>query len=472
MTNARGEATHALFGFIRSVLKLFKEFSPEHLVAVFDGPDNKKQRQDIYEKYKANRVKIHADLPAQIEWGKEFCELIGIPYIEIGGVEADDTMGSIAKWAAQQGEEVYLCTSDKDLCQLVQPNIFILNTWKDNLIIDSQKVEELYGVPPKLIVDLLAIMGDSSDNIPGLPGFGPKTAVSLLKEFGSLEYLLTHPEQVKGEKKQETLRNEADVARMSKRLATIHTDIEFPKEKTFFTKKTADTPNLKAFYLDMGFASLARELDSVLQREEKTNYSLIDSPEQFQTLLDKILNSSEISFALAVGNPRPLFARPIGISFSFAEGEAFYLPLNALFNNQSVLDSLRPLFENPSLPFFTHNGKLAIHALENVGIHLASICFDTILASYLLNSSSRQHTLEHLAITYFSKIKTHFKDLVGTGKKEIPLEQVPLERLCSYYCEEADYTFRIRKQLEGELKKKETRTPFAQAGTAVDLGAR
>ena len=192
MTNPRGEATHALFGFIRSVLKLYKDFAPEHIVAVFDGPDNKKQRQEIYEKYKANRVRVNDDLPAQIEWAKEFCDLIGIPHIEVGGVEADDTMGSIAIWAAEAGAEVYLCTSDKDLCQLVNDHVFILNTSKENLILGPTEIEANYGVPPSLITDYLAIIGDSSDNVPGLMGFGPKTAVKYLKQFGTLENMLNN----------------------------------------------------------------------------------------------------------------------------------------------------------------------------------------------------------------------------------------------------------------------------------------
>src|SRR5262249_21373626 len=149
----------------------------------------------------------------------------------------------------------YLCTSDKDLCQLVRGRIFILNPWKDNLIVDAQKVEEIYGVPPEQMIDLLAIMGDSSDNIPGLSGFGPKTAVPLLKEFGSLEYILNHPEKVKGAKKQETLHTEADIARLSRRLATIHTDIPFPVDDTFFALGEPHVAELKAFYLDLGFAS-------------------------------------------------------------------------------------------------------------------------------------------------------------------------------------------------------------------------
>ena len=247
LTNAKGVATHGLFGFIRSILKLLKEFNPEHIVAVFDGPDNKKQRKEIYEKYKANRIQKYHDLPEQIENAKIFCELVGIPHIEVAGVEADDTMGSIAKWAEHLGMEIYLCTSDKDLCQLVNEHIFVLNTWKENLILDAPKVEEVYGVPPHQIVDYLAIVGDSSDNIPGLSGFGPKTAIPLLKEFGTLENLLAHPEKVKGEKKQQTLRAEVETALLSKRLATIYTDVDFPKEDSLFSISPPRLCRIKKF---------------------------------------------------------------------------------------------------------------------------------------------------------------------------------------------------------------------------------
>lgn len=453
MTNPKGEATHALFGFIRSVLKLFKDLSPEHIVAVFDGPDNKKQRQVLYEKYKANRVRIHEDLPAQIEWAKQFCELIGISHVEVGGVEADDTMGSIAKWAAEAGEEVYLCTSDKDLCQMVQSNIFILNPWKENLIIDAHGVEELYGVPPRQIVDLLAIIGDSSDNIPGLSGFGPKTALPLLKEFHSLENLLANPDQVKGAKKQQTLRSEAEIALLSKRLATIHTDIVFPQDPTFFAKQKTDIANLKNFYLDMSFASLARELDSLLQTEEKYDYQLVDSSAELQKLIDRLHQKREISFALASTNVRPLQAELVGIGFSVAAGEAFYIPLNGQLGRENVLRALKPLFENPSLSFYAHNAKSYLHGLENVGIHLALLSFDTILASYLLSSAGRRHSLDHLALHYFGKVKTPIKELIGTGKKEISMDLVPIEKICHYCCQEADYTLRVKNLLETQLKQ-------------------
>ncbi|HEY4831125.1 MAG TPA: 5'-3' exonuclease H3TH domain-containing protein, partial [Waddliaceae bacterium] len=455
MTNPRGEATHALFGFIRSVLKLYKDFAPEHIVAVFDGPDNKKQRQEIYEKYKANRVRVNDDLPAQIEWAKEFCDLIGIPHIEVGGVEADDTMGSIAIWAAEAGAEVYLCTSDKDLCQLVNARIFILNTWKDNLIVDANKVEEIHGVPPEQIVDLLAIMGDTSDNIPGLKGFGPKTAATLLKEFGTLENLLANSDRVKGNKKQETLREGADIARLSRRLATIHTDIDFPKDFNFLSKANPNIANLKAFYLDMSFDSLARELETTLKEKEVNAYHLVDTQESLTNLVQLLSTAKEISFDTEATSLHPLLAKPVGIGFCIKEGEAFYVPLNGNLNPEDVLAQLRPLFANPNLKFCAHNAKYDLHMLANIGIDVAVVSFDTILVSYLLNSGSRRHSLDHLALQYFGKVKISIKELIGSGKKEISMDQVPIAKVCHYCCEDVDYTLRLKHVLEKQLKKRE-----------------
>ncbi len=454
MTSPEGESTNGLFGFIRSILKLFKEFAPDHIVAVFDGPDNKKQRKEIYDKYKANRVRLHEDLPEQIARAKEFCELIGIPHIEVPGVEADDTMGSIAIWAASQSSEVYLCTTDKDFAQLVNNQIFILNTWKDNLLVDRKKVEELYGVPPEQIIDLLAIMGDSSDNIPGLKGFGPKTTVPLLKEFGSLENLLDNPDKVKGAKKQETLREEADIARMSKRLATIYTDVPFPKETSFLTKAAPDIAQLKAFYMKMGFNNLAKELDPSLQKtesEEETAYHLIDNEKGLQELIAYLNTHKEISFDVETTNVRPLLAELVGIGFSVKKGEGFYVPLNGELGKKRVLEAVKPLFTNPHIGFFGHNAKYDIHVLANYGIWVKNLCFDTILASYLLNSASRRHSLDTLALQYFGKVKTPIKELIGSGKKEITMDLVPIQTVADYCCEDVDYTLRVKDLLEKQI---------------------
>lgn len=455
MTNPKGKSTNALFGFIRSLIKLFKDFGPDHIVAVFDGPNNKKGRQAIYSQYKANRTKIMEDLPEQIEFAKQFCRLSGIPEVEVDGVEADDTMGSIAKWAAKEGWKVYLCTSDKDLCQLVEDNIFILNTWKENLILDAAKVEEVYGVPPSAIVDMLAIMGDTSDNIPGLPGFGPKTAVSLLQEYGTLENLLANADQVKGAAKQKTLKEGVELAFLSKKLATINTDVKFFEDPTFFRKSPADGASLREFYLDMDFHSLLKDLDQAVtvekKEEKKVSYVTVDEESALQKLVGFLSQQKEICFDVESTLLSASSGKLVGIGFSTSVAEAFYVPMNGKLGKKRALEILKPLFENPQLRFFGHNVKYDVHILQNEGIDPPKLGFDTILASYLLNSASRKHSLDHLSLQYFGKVKTPIKDLIGTGKKEISMWDVPVEKCSEYCCEDADYTFRLKKQLEEEL---------------------
>ena len=457
MANSRGESTNGLYGYIRSILKLFKTIAPDHLVAVFDGPDNKKQRKEIYEKYKATRVQKAEDLPEQIDKAKIFCELLGITHIEVGGVEADDTMGSIALWAAKEGLDVYICTSDKDLCQMVRDHIFLLNPWKDYLLIDRKKVEEIHGVTPEQIVDLLAITGDTSDNIPGVFGFGPKTTVPLLKKYGTLENLLKHVDEVPGKKKQETLIQEADVAHLSKRLATIHIDIPFPKDKDFFALKQPDLPALREFYLEQGFNTLVKELDQVALPEKKevaTRYHLVDAERGLESLVKALEKENEISFDVETTHIRPLLAELVGIGFCFKEGEAYYVPTNGRLGRERVLKALAPLFANPELGFYGQNVKYDLHVLANEGIGVANVCFDTILASYLLNTASRRHSLDSLALQYFGKVKTPIKTLIGSGKKEISMDKVPIQQVSDYCCEDVDYTFRLKQIFEKELKKR------------------
>ena len=212
MANKKGEATNALYGFIRSVMKLQKDFPTKHIVAVFDGQNNKASRVAIYEQYKNHREGMPDDLAMQLHRAHQFCKLYGLPYLSIDGVEADDTIGTIARWAADRGTTAYMCSSDKDLCQLIDERIYMLNTHKNNLLIDREKVSEIYGIHPDQMIDYLAIMGDSSDNIPGIPGFGPKTASSLLQKFGTLEELLDHPDTGLSQKKAQTISENREIA--------------------------------------------------------------------------------------------------------------------------------------------------------------------------------------------------------------------------------------------------------------------
>lgn len=454
LTNDKGESTNALYGFIRSVLKLIKDVSPHHIVAVFDGPSGIEKRKAIYKEYKAHRTAMPQDLRYQVAWAQKFCDLIGIPKLVLTGVEADDTMGSVAVWAGKEDTKVFLCTGDKDLCQLVNDNIFIMNTQKENICYGRKEVEEVYGVPPDKIVDYLAITGDSSDNVPGISGFGGKTAAALLKEFGSLDAILANPEKVAGKKKQETLIAEGDNARLSRQLVILHTDLDIPKEVSFYQLKQPLIDELREFYGYMNFSSLIKELEQAsgkVEEPENTQYHLVDDEQSFQTLLSYLQNQKEICFDTETTHWKPLLAHLVGIGFGVAKGEAWYVPVNGKLGLQRVLEGVKPLFENSGIGFYGHNVKYDSHIMANCGIIVKNISFDTILASYLLNPNSRQYSLDHLTLQYFGKVKIPITDLIGKGKNEISMEKVPLDKVCAYCCEDVDYTYRLKTVLEKDL---------------------
>jgi DNA polymerase I len=461
MTNSKGESTNALFGFIRSVHKLIKDFNPAHLVAVFDGPRNAKKRLEIYPDYKAHRLSAPPDLPYQIHWAHEFCSMMGLPYLNIPEVEADDTIGAIAMWAGKQGAEVYICSTDKDLAQLVNERIFMLNTRKENQILGIKEVEETYGVPPEKIVDLLALIGDSSDNVPGVAGIGPKTATALLKEYGTLDNLLANPGA--GDKKKMAVIENKDKALLSRQLVALHTDVNIPGTEDFYQLKTMDLHRLKTFYTGMNFNSLIKELEAAAHTHPELspetaasikNYVLVDDEKDLSDLITYLKAQREISFDVEATDIHPLKAELVGIGFAVEPEKAWYVPVNGKLGLKHVLEAVTPLFENPNIGFYAHNIKYDYQVLGNYGIKIENICFDTLLASYLLNSHNRQHSLEALALQYFGEVLIPISDLIGKGKNSITMREVPIDKVCIYCCEDVDYTCRLKLILEKEIKER------------------
>jgi len=460
MTNDRGESTSALYGFIRSIQKIQKEFNPSHMAVVFDGPDNKKSRQAVYAEYKMNRKGAPEDLFPQFEWAYEFCEKAGLPVICIPNVEADDTIASITKWAEKKGSEVYICSSDKDLFQLVSKKVFVLQPNKDNLLVDENKVEEIYGVTPSQMLDFLAIMGDASDNIPGLEGFGPKTAATLLQKFKTLDYILEHPLEVPGKKKQETLQTQKDRALMSRELATLDTTIEFQKTNEFFRVKDPNISLLADLYRDMKFSTLLKDLGEVEKAKPKIieeepvdlSYVLVNDTGSFNEMMLALSGAKEISVDTETTSLHPLLAKLVGVGFATQPGKAWYVPFNGNLPHQFLLKELKSLLENKNTRFIGHNLKYDFHVFKNYGIEIKNIGFDTILASYLLAPHQRRHGLDQLALEKFGKHKIAFKSLIGEGKNKKELQEVSLEKVKEYCCEDVDYTFRLKTVFEKELK--------------------
>lgn len=461
MTNAKGESTNALFGFIRSVLKLMKDFQPTHMVSVFDGPSNAVSRTAIYADYKAHRQSMPNDLLYQIAWAQQFCPMTGIAELMIPRVEADDTMASVAKWWAEQGGIAYICTSDKDMCQMVGDNIFILNPFKENQILGIKEVEEQFGVKPTQMIDFLAITGDASDNVPGLSGFGPKTAADLLRQYGTLDYILDHPNEIAGKKKQETLVQEREKVLLSRRLVTVDTAVDFPKEIDFFKLQQLPLAPLREFYSYMNFSSLLKELETLAAPEQKhpiteesVSYQLVNSLEELKSLVQLLSQQSSICIDTETTDISPLRAELVGIGFSIEPKKAWYVPVNGNISKEEVLTLLKPLLENPAIGFYGHHLKYDLHILMNEGITLANIGFDTILASYLLNSHSRQHSLDYLSLDLFGKVKTPIQELIGKGKSQITMREVLLDKICAYCCEDVDFTARLKEHFSPQLEER------------------
>jgi DNA polymerase-1 len=464
MTNDAGQSTGALFGFIRSVQKLFADFAPTHAVCVFDGPDNKKSRQAVYAEYKMHRKGAPEDLFPQFDWAYTYCQLAGIPTVCVPGVEADDAMGAIAVWAEQNGSKAFLCSSDKDLMQLVNDHIFMLHAHKSNLLVDAKKVEELFGVRPDQMLDLLAIMGDSSDNIPGLAGFGPKTAASLLQEFGTLDHLLAHPELVKGEKKQEILRTQADVALMSRTLATLDLNTEIPRSEEFYKRKEPERVELREFFHSMKFNSLIREMgeeppkpDVQFQEELfvlENHYHLITTMSSLTQLLQELGKHPNICLDTETTGLSPFTAKLVGVGLGYKPGESWYIPCNGPIEERIVLEALRSFFKTSACQFYGHNIKYDLHVLQRAGIELKNISFDTMVASHLLNPHIRRHNLDELALERFKKIKIPIETLLGKGKQTRTMLEVPIEQVKEYCCEDVDYTCRLENELRAELHQR------------------
>ncbi len=462
MTNASGEATGAVYGFIRSIQKLIKTLETEHIVCVFDGPDNKKSRQKIYADYKGHRKPAPEDLISQFEWAYKYCELSGIPTLCVEGVEADDVMGTLALWSEKKGAKTYLCTSDKDMAQLVNKHIFMLHPHKDYLLIDEKKVEELFRVRPDQILDYLSITGDASDNIPGVPGFGPKTASALLQEFGSLEKILENIDKIPGAKKQQTFRENQDLALLSQQLATLDTNIKIPHEVSFYLKKEPDLAKLTEFYHELQFNSLLKEISPAEPKKDKSSkYHLIKSLDELETLLKKISTQKEVCIDTETTGLDAMTAELVGIGFGVAPSEAWYVPLNGEMKEAEVVKSLQAFFKSAKCAFFGHNLKYDIHILENLEIEVKEICFDTMLASYVLEPEKRKHGLDGLCLEKFKHAKIPLESLIGKGKTQKSMLDVPVEKASDYCCEDIDYTVRLKLLFEKELKEKKLTSVFS-----------
>lgn len=462
LTNSKGHPTGAMHGVISMLRRLHDTYPTENFAVVFD-PRGPTLRDEWYSEYKANRPSMPDELAVQIEPLFELIRALGYPLVQVPGVEADDVIGTLADQAADAGMDVVISTGDKDLAQLVTEKITLINTMNDTLL-DRDGVINKFGVPPERIVDYLALVGDSVDNIPGVPKCGPKTAVKWLNEYGSLDEVIANADAVKG-KIGENLRNALPDIPLSKRLVTIVRDISTETELKDLKTGEMDEARLIELYRHYEFSSWLKEME----REgidvsepaavgEKANYEAILKKTDFQRWLKKLKAAKCFAFDTETTSLNYMQAEIVGVSFACEPGEAAYVPLKHDYvgcpeqlDFDYVMNALKPLLADPEYQKLGHHLKYDRNVLLNHNIKLEGIAFDTMLESYVLNSVASRHDLDSVAKNYLGETTIHYEDVAGKGAKQIGFAEVSLEQAVPYAAEDAEVCLRLHQQLHAEI---------------------
>lgn len=446
-----------MFGFTNSILKILREENPDYIAVVFDTK-TPTFRHEIFKDYKSTRAKMPSEMSEQLPRIREVSEGMNLPILEVEGFEADDLMGTLAKKAKEKGLEVILVTGDKDFLQLVDEDVKVLNPKRggeEAELLDKKGVEEKFGVPPQKVIEILALMGDASDDVPGIPGIGEKTALELIKEYGSLENVLKNADKVKKKNVQKGLKEHADLARLSRRLVTIDTHVPFELELPKLQRKEFNLSHLKELFKELEFTKFLQEISS-LEKKEKVNYQITKSEEELKRLISKLKQAGEFALDTETTSINPIDAELVGISFSHKEKEAYYIPVGHTKKESNLdlaftIENLKEILEDENLRKIGHNLKYDLEVLRRYEIELKGIYFDTMVASYLLNPSFRQHNLNHLALEHLDHKMIPISDLIGSGTKQKSFAEVPIKDACNYSCEDVDYTLRLKEIFSPQL---------------------
>ncbi len=448
LSSPSGFPTNALYGFTQMLLKVLKDRRPGHLAVVFDA-GRTTFRTKLYPDYKANRAAMPDDLVPQIAPIKDMVRAFNIPALELPGFEADDIIGTIARVCREEGLAVMVVTGDKDLMQIVTDSVRLLDTMKDKES-GPPEVVERFGVGPERVIDILGLAGDSSDNIPGVPGIGEKTAMKLIQEFGSLDELLARAGEVKG-KTGERLREFADQARLSRQLATIDDHTPLPFALADFAACAPDNRRLAELFKEYGFTTLMRELTSqaTLSTEE---YRTVTTTAELERLVAELAGAEAFAFDLETTSLNPLEADIVGLSFSHREHEAYYIPVGhrgAGAGEQlplaTVLDALTLLFTDPERRIVGQNIKYDYQVLRRAGVTLAGAWCDTMVAAYLHNPSRQSQGLDSLSVEFLDHKMISYAEVTGKGKEQKSFADVAVAAASRYACEDADATYLLHR---------------------------
>jgi len=454
LTDPEGRPTGAVYGFTSSLLHLLRTESPDHLAVCFDPP-GPTFRHERYPDYKATRERMPDDLVPQMPRVREVVVALGYPVLEVPGFEADDVLVTVARRAAREGARVFLVTGDKDLFQAVDERVSIYNLVTRGApqaeILDPAGVEAKFGVPPERVPDVLALMGDSSDNVPGVRGIGPKTAIELVKRFGGLEQVLARAAEVEKPRIREALERDAANARLSYELVRIPDDapVEFSFEDA--AVGPPDPARVGPLFESLGFRRFLQELPRPeAPKEAGRRYRTVRTPEELAALVAELRAAPLFTFDTETTGTDPVAAAPVGLSFSTAPLTAWYCPLAD--DGARVLDAVRPILEDPARPKAAQNAKYDVVVYLGAGVRVAGLVHDTMLLSFLLDPRERTHNLDDLALRHLGLRKIPTADLLGKGRDQVTMAEVPVERVAEYACEDADATLRVVRALEPRLE--------------------
>jgi DNA polymerase-1 len=473
LMTSKGENTSAAFGLTRFLLKLLDAYDPDYLGVVMDSGDS--ERTEIYPEYKATREKMPDDLRASLPRIRELIEAFRIPILELENYEADDVIGTMARRASEAGVETVIVSGDKDFYQLIDDDVKLLNPGRggqsnvDEEWVGPENASERLGVPPEHVRDYLALIGDSSDNIPGAKGIGPKTAVKLIDRYGGVDEILAHADDVSGKRAREALQEYRDEILLSKQLVTIMEDLPVELNLEALEVTGPDRDRLKELFATLEFHGLVREIAAPEPETERleSDYRLVESVEGVAELAGKIADRGAAAVHVLGSAAAPLQAAAVGLAIGLEPGHAWYLPLahrpageldlgghegmNLPALDEDAMGPLVAVLEDPDIEKTGHDLKYALLVLRQAGVELRGLDFDVMIASYLLEPGRREHELDSLALQHLGHSATTREDLCGKGRSATPVAEVEMSRVRDYACEKADLVARLRATLEPRL---------------------
>ncbi len=456
LSNSKGFPTNAIYVFTNMLLKILREKGAEYAAIAFDAP-GPTFRHEAFGEYKANRPSMPEDLRVQVPHIKEIVSSLRLPVLEKEGYEADDLIATLARKLEKEGMETVIVSGDKDLMQLVSSRVTMYDPMKDKTF-QVPEVKERFGVSPDKVVEVMGLMGDTSDNIPGVPGIGPKIAGQLVEEFGSIEGLLKNLDRVKNARVRASLDRHAEQARLSRELATLDSDAPLDWALDNLKIGEPDRKKLQEIFKEMEFSKLLKDF-SLRPDHGEDDYRLITGRAEFEELVGNLRKAGTFALDLESTSIEPMRAEIVGLSFSFQPHQAFYLPVGHMYPGapgqlprEEVLQTLRPLLEDPGLKKYGQNIKYDYILLANSGVRLQGIAGDNMIASYLLNPSKHRHSLEELSREYLDRQVITYSDVAGSGAKAIPFSQVTVEKACRYSGEDADLTLQLAQLLMPKIE--------------------